>query len=422
MAVKTLHLTNSYHPTSGGIRTFYLALLEGANRLRRPMRLVVPWEEDRAEDIGQFGRIYYVKAPRSPAFDRRYRLILPHKFLLPSANGLRRILRLEQPDLVEICDKYSLCWLAGALRQGWIPGVPRPTLVGINCERMDDSVRVYIAATPAAGRLAAVYLGKAYAPLFDFHIAVSKYVSEELVYACPALQDRLKVLPMGVHLDHLGPQHRDPKLRASLQRKSGGDDRTLLLLYAGRLSREKNLALLVGMMERLRPATNSVSNGQGGGPSWDCRLLVAGGGPLEGWLREQTDRLGGRICLLGHIGSRPELARLLASVDVFVHPNPREPFGIGPLEAMASGTPLVAPNSGGVLEYADASCAWLAQPKGDAFAEAVLDVLSNPAASHVRIERARSVAERHDWRNVTEQFFETYDALHAARQITSPPR
>jgi len=183
MPIKTLHLTNSYHPTSGGIRTFYLALLEGANRLRRPMRLVVPGEQDRAEDVGDFGRIYYIQAPPSPIFDRRYRLILPHKFLLPNGNGLRCILCIEQPELVEVCDKYSLCWLTGALRQGWIRGLPRPTLVGVNCERMDDSVRAYVAAAPAAGRLAALYLGKAYAPLFDFHIAISQYVSKELASA-----------------------------------------------------------------------------------------------------------------------------------------------------------------------------------------------------------------------------------------------
>ncbi len=414
MAIKTLHVTNSYHPTSGGIRTFYLALLDSANRLRRPMRLVVPGEENRAEDIGDFGRIYYVKAPRSPVFDRRYRLILPHTFLLPHANGLRHILRSEQPDVVEVCDKYSLCWLAGALRQGWIPGAPRPTLVGISCERMDDSVRAYIAAAPAIHRLAALYLGKAYAPLFDFHIAVSHYVSSELSCACAAIQDRLRVLPMGVHLADLGQQYRDLDLRARLQRESGGDNNTVLLLYAGRLSREKNLALVVNMMERLTHSANSGANGRVGA-SRDCRLLVAGSGPLESWLKEQGGRLGGRLRLLGHVSSRVELARLLASVDVFVHPNPHEPFGIGPLEAMASGTPLVAPDSGGVLEYADSSCAWLAQPDGDAFAQAVLDVLSHPDAARERIRRARSVAERHDWRNVSEQFFDTYDQLHATR-------
>ena len=65
----------------------------------------------------------------------------------------------------------------------------------------------------------------------------------------------------------------------------------------------------------------------------------------------------------GHVDARA-LARLYASCDVFVHPNPREPFGIGPLEAMASGVPLVLPAAGGVLSYANADNAWLARADG----------------------------------------------------------
>jgi alpha-1,6-mannosyltransferase len=313
MAIKTLHVTNNYHPTSGGIRTFYLSLLEAANRLRRPVRLVVPGDRDRVEEVGDFGRIYYLKAARCPIFDRRYRLIFPHTFLLPYRDGLRHILRIEQPDLVEICDKYTLCWLAGALRRGWIPGVPRPTLVGVSCERMDDNVRTYISATPAAKHLAALYLREIYTRLFDFHIAVSHYVSEELTSTRPAIADSLKILPMGVHTEWLGPQHRDLELRARLQRESGGNDATFLLLYVGRLSREKNLGLLVNMMERLGCAGKCNSVGCQGGVSADYRLLVAGSGPLEGWLREQGDRLSGRLRLVGHVASRTELARLVSA-------------------------------------------------------------------------------------------------------------
>jgi glycosyltransferase involved in cell wall biosynthesis len=82
---------------------------------------------------------------------------------------------------------------------------------------------------------------------------------------------------------------------------------------------------------------------------------------------------------------------------------------------MASGTPVVAPEAGGVLEYADSSCAWLARPEGDAFASAVLEVLSNPLAARAKAEKARLVAEHHNWPSVTDQFFETYEAFHTAR-------
>jgi len=64
MTIKTLHITNSYHPDSGGIRTFYLALLAAANRQGRPVRLVVPAEKSSMEDVGEFGRIYYVATLR----------------------------------------------------------------------------------------------------------------------------------------------------------------------------------------------------------------------------------------------------------------------------------------------------------------------------------------------------------------------
>jgi alpha-1,6-mannosyltransferase len=221
---------------------------------------------------------------------------------------------------------------------------------------------------------------------------------------------------MGVHTNHLGPQCRDPELRGRLQRESGGDSNTALLLYAGRLSREKNLALLVEMMEQLMSPALLNSSHRRNGASPECRLLVAGSGPLEGWLREQGERLGGRLHLVGHLTSREQLARLLASVEVFVHPNPREPFGIGPLEAMTSGTPLIAPEQGGVLEYADQSCAWLAKPEGKTFACAVRDILSNPAEVRTKVEKARLVAERHDWLQVAPRFFETYEAFHAARR------
>lgn len=410
-----MHITNCFHPTSGGIRTFYLALLEGANRLQRPMRLVVPGAENRVDNVGQHGRIYQVKAPRTPFFDRRYRLILPHSFAWPNGNGLRHILQAEKPDLVEVCDKYSVCWIAGVLRKGWIPGVPRPTLVGTSCERMDDNVSSYITSAGVARRLAAAYIRDIYAPLFDFHIAVSRYVAEELIGASPELAERVSVLPMGVHIERFGPQYRDLELRRRLQSESGGDAGTALLLYAGRLSPEKNVHLLTGMLKLLENSSFGLTGA--GGPR-DIRMLVAGSGPLEGWLKEQTRYFGGRLRMLGHLKNAAELARLLASVDVFVHPNPREPFGIGPLEAMASGTPILVPDQGGVTEYADSSCAWQAKPTAPDFARAVLAILSDRRQACNRAAAARTVAERHPWDKIAQRFFETYDTLDAERKTS----
>ena len=67
--IKTLHISNYYHSSSGGIRTFYQALLGAADRHRREVRVVVPGLKNAVEDAGAFGKIYTIKAPRSPLFD-----------------------------------------------------------------------------------------------------------------------------------------------------------------------------------------------------------------------------------------------------------------------------------------------------------------------------------------------------------------
>src|SRR5579872_853206 len=115
LAIKTLHITNHYHPSSGGIRIFYQALLEAADRHEREVRLVVPGAKDSIENIGKFGRIYTIAAPKCPVFDPRYRLLLPHLYALPYPSSLRKILQQEQPDLVEVCDKFALSCVPSVL-------------------------------------------------------------------------------------------------------------------------------------------------------------------------------------------------------------------------------------------------------------------------------------------------------------------
>jgi glycosyltransferase involved in cell wall biosynthesis len=402
--IKTLHLTNAFHPASGGIRTFYRAMLAAANAERRYMRLVVPAEESRIEEVGDYGRIYHVRAPRSPWVDTRYRLILPQMFLSPRGE-VRRILAEEQPDLVEVCDKYSLCYAAGALRRGWLNGTRRPTIVGLSCERLDDNVWASMSAGRLAQRFARWYIGRIYTGQFDVHLANSEYTARELrEHQVTKHRREVHVVPMGVTVDDLGPWRKSADLREELHRQIGSNSEATLLLYAGRLSPEKNLSLLIEMMARLGSAAGNVAA---------TRLIIAGDGPSAAALRQEAERRApGRVLFYGHVGARETLARLYASCDVFVHPNPREPFGIGPLEAMASGVPLVAPAAGGLLSYANDTNAWLAEPTGEAFARAVRAACQPGPDRDGRLTRARETAAGYTWPNVTRTIFELYDRLH----------
>jgi glycosyltransferase involved in cell wall biosynthesis len=397
LTATTVHLTNAYHPSSGGIRTFYHALLEGANREQRRVVLIVPGERTETLEIGRFGRIYVLAAPPAPAFDRRYRMLLPHRYF--PGTRLVEILVREQPDLVEICDKYSLPYLAAMLRKAWHPRVRRPALVGLTCERLDDNLAAFLSGHRVGRAYARWYMRNIYGPPFDAHIAISAYTADELHDALP---DRpagfIRVCAMGVNVDRFGPHHQDAALRAALLARAGGTPESVLLFYAGRLSPEKNVGLLVSTLHEL------ASSGRE-----DFRLAIAGDGPLAGWLRAKASDMGHRILLLGNLDAGA-LAAHYASCDVFVHPNPREPFGIGPLEAMASGVPVVVPAVGGVLEYATDANTWRAEPRATAFAAAVR------AAAHGdprRLAAAHATARQFRWEDATRRYFALYDELTA---------
>lgn len=404
MSIKTLHLTNNWHAESGGVATFYRELLEAAERRGRAMRLVVPAAADRVEEHGRFGRIYHVAgtpAPLSPG----YWMMMPGQYLWPRS-PLRRILAEERADLVECCDKYTLNYLAALLRRGWLLGRNyRPAVVGLSCERMDRNMALYVSGSRAALAFCRHYMKWLHFPMFDHHIAVSPLAAEELRAAARGHRVRrgVWVRPMGADCGLFHPARHTDGMRAWLEKLADAPEGSLLLLYAGRLAPEKNLQLLLDTMLQLE----ADSAGR-------FHLVVAGDGPGRAEFERQCDRqLPGAVQMLGYVRDRQILADIYANSDVFVHPNPSEPFGIAPLEAMASGLAVVAPDEGGVTCYANSGNAWLAKPDATSFAAAVRAIAADPQAAAQRRRAARATAEELDWRRVTEGFFDLYDQLHA---------
>lgn len=415
MALKTLHLTNSWHETSGGIATFYRALMEAASRRKHSIRLVVPGESDRVQEVSDFGKIYYVKARRAP-LNSRYRMIFPQQFL-PFGSVLQKILAAERPDIVEICDKYTLFYFGGLLRRGLLDGVNfRPIVIGLSCERMDDNFRSYLGRIPLAQTFCAAYMRWLYFPFFDHHIANSPYTAEELRNASQGhlVPRHVWIRPMGVDTAHLNPARRSPEARLRLLQTSGGRDDSILLLYVGRLVPEKNLSLLFHLLAHLARSAKR-----------DYRLLVAGDGiERQQWETFCRQHVPGHATFLGHISDHRELADLLANADAFIHPNPREPFGIAPLEAMASGLPLIAPNTGGVSSYAGPANAWVAPATVEGFASAVEDMLANESERTNRVKNALRTAAQYRWENVAASFLDLYADLHCTatnRSDVLPP-
>ncbi len=147
------------------------------------------------------------------------------------------------------------------------------------------------------------------------------------------------------------------------------------VLYAGRLTREKGVDLLAESFLAARAKDPRL------------HLVLAGGGPEEGHLRE---RLGDHATFLGWL-SGEELARTYASADIFLFASQTDTFGQVLLEAQASGLPVVAVAEGGPTGLiADGVTGMLRPASADALAAAVLELAGNPLLGDLLARTARS--------------------------------
>lgn len=419
-SMRSVHITNYYHESSGGISTSYNELLAAAELRGRHMSLIVPGEKDSIQQLGRFTRVYFVRSMRSPIIDRRYRLIMPWQYM-PTRSKIKSILADERPDMIEVVDKYTIAIMGAMIRTGWFKQLGRPMLVHASCERMDDNIAAFFGGRSFATWVSRVVYSLYLLPSFDFHIANSDYTADEMrdarqntsivggwissvtskLLKAASDNDNVILCPRGVDTVKFPPGRRDRKVRHELIAENGFSSSSKILIYAGRISREKNVGLLVEMMHSLTKRGRR-----------DIKLLIAGAGPQETDIRRRLAAVDADCFrMLGHLG-REKLADVIANSDAFVHPNPREPFGIGPLEAMAAGSPVVAPNAGGILTYANSENSWIVNPDGESFADAVIEATSNAEMRRAKIESALATAVKFDAAQAAMHQLRVYDEMY----------
>lgn len=142
--------------------------------------------------------------------------------------------------------------------------------------------------------------------------------------------DKLRVTPRGVDLKRFHPGKRNGFLESRYHLGEG-----LKILYVGRVSKEKNLPLLVRTFKSLsqqRP---------------DLNLIVVGEGPYYAEMQQELKDT--RAVFTGYL-TGDDLAAVYASCDLFLFPSTTDTFGNVVLEAQASGIPVIVSDRGGPRE------------------------------------------------------------------------
>jgi glycosyltransferase involved in cell wall biosynthesis len=193
---------------------------------------------------------------------------------------------------------------------------------------------------------------------------------------------------------YLMPRGVDADLFHPSKRNRNPEDRDQVLGFVGRLSVEKNVALLAQVQKELE---------QQGHKSF--RFLIVGHGGLEGWLRERLPRAE----FTGVLKGEP-LSTAYANMDLFVFPSHTDTFGNVVLEALASGVPAIVTPDGGPCTIVRDNETGRIVPDSE-FASAVAAVLANPEKHQQMRQAARAYALTMSWDSVFEGVYAGYETI-----------
>jgi glycosyltransferase involved in cell wall biosynthesis len=190
-----------------------------------------------------------------------------------------------------------------------------------------------------------------------------------------------RLMPRGVNAELFDPA----------KRQRNPDDRQTILGFVGRMSVEKNVALLVRIQQELEAQGET-----------NFRFLMIGQGKQEAWLRERLPRAE----FAGVLKGEP-LAQAFARMDLFVFPSHTDTFGNVVLEALASGVPaIVTPDGGPPTIVRDNLTGRIVGDDG--FTAAIAALLADPARHAQMRQAARAYALAASWDSVFEGVYAGY--------------
>jgi alpha-1,6-mannosyltransferase len=365
--VRIVRIANFVTPQSGGLRTALRHLGTGYEAAGHESVLIVPGPGASEEQTEQ-GLVITLPGPRVPGMGG-YRMLLGRR----RTSALLRDLR---PDRIEVSDRTSLRWVGGWARKRDVPSMM------VSHESLDGLLRLF---GPAWGRRVADRLNGRTAGDYDRIVCTTQWAAAEFERIDAPNVSRV---PLGVDLERFSPTLHDPVLRTRWARPN-----EILLLHCGRLSAEKKPRRSLDAVAALRRA---------GVPA---QLVVAGSGPLLPMLQAEAEKRGLPVSFLGFLGDPALLAALLATADVVLAPGPVETFGLAALEALASGTPVVASAESALSEVIGAA-GIVAPGDGPAYADAVLALMERP--EDLRRRAAREQAERFPWAAAVDGFLSAH--------------
>jgi glycosyltransferase involved in cell wall biosynthesis len=239
-------------------------------------------------------------------------------------------------------------------------------------------------------------------------IVCSEFMRGEVEYALYAPSDKLDIIYNGVHAEKF--DFTFPFAEAADFRSRFALPNEKMILFVGRGVREKGCQVLIDAFPKVRAGYT------------DVKLVVAGGGYRQ-HLIDQAYALGiGTQTLFTGFIPDDVLLRLYKVADIACFPSLYEPFGIVALEAMASHTPVVVSDAGGLKEVVkpDVTGTVTWTNNSDSLAWGLLRVLAHPEFAREMAARAYAeVKTVFNWERIAIQTTEVYRRCWQEYKVSS---
>lgn len=176
------------------------------------------------------------------------------------------------------------------------------------------------------------------------------------------------------------------------------------ILHVGTLEPRKNVVRLIHAFARAKRAARLPH-----------ALVLAG---ARGWKYSHVDAaieqegIAESICRPGYI-PQDELPMVYRAADLLVYPSLYEGFGLPPLEAMASGTPVVSSNAASLPEVVGDAALMIPPEDESALTEAIVRALGNGALREQMRERGLRQASHFSWTQAARETRAVYHAVLA---------
>ncbi len=215
---------------------------------------------------------------------------------------------------------------------------------------------------------------------------------EDLLRADGVDANKIAIWSRGVDHQLFNPERRSEEWRLA----HGYNASDPIVLFFGRLVREKGIVEFIATIKRLRETFPNI------------RPLIVGDGPARDELVEGLSN----IVMTGHLRG-PALAQAITSADILLNPSTTEAFGNVNLEAMSAGLAVVSANAPssrllidnghtGILCQAD-------QP--DDYVAAVADLIQHPEKRIALGRNARKASEAYQWSHALQSVADNYKKL-----------